>query len=522
MRHTVRIVAREIRVPHNERIVSKNVGADAIDLTFDDEWRECTSKVAVFKNGADEFRAAVSGDLVQIPWEVLDHPGELHLSLVGYVGEKKRIVTEKMTRPFKVLAAGSLAGDSPSDPTPDAVQVLLNRVGDAAETAESAASRAEATDRAVSAAESARTAAEVARASSEESRASAETSRAGAESARVAAETSRRDAEAARSAAEAQRTSAESGRREAEASRVVAEAARVAEFDQMRQNFQGMQCVLLPEGEYDPETAEPTIEGDTSVIYYVPNPRHTVGDLYLEWRYLAVSDGSCIWELIGGRDKLPDAITVADIDAIVGGGTAPKAERYLSLTGLAYLWAVVREWFAAKLHKHDAADIETGQVPVARGGTGASTALAAQHNILGDMAAADVVSDADLQFVLARPDGGNETAGAVFRAAGSLIWNWLDAKIRSTFHFNASRQLEAAGLADGAVTNAKLDQSLRDSLSRVEATKLDLSKKSAEFVLPSPKPGPVYTIALGPGGIGLWRRSYNGNEGGYEWFHNAR
>ncbi len=63
---------------------------------------------------------------------------------------------------------------------------------------------------------------------------------------------------------------------------------------------------------------------------------------------------------------------------------------------------------------------------------------------------------------------------------------------------------------------------LGDSLSRVEATKLDLSKKAAEFVLPSPKPGPVYTIALGPGGIGLWRGSYNGNEGGYEWFHNAR
>ena len=294
--------------------------------------------------------------------------------------------------------------------------------------------------------------------------------RAQAEASRASSESLRASAEVSRATAEASRVSSESARVTAETSRSTAEAARVAEFDQMRQDFQGMQCILLGTGEYDPDTSQPTVDGDPAYIYYVPNPRQTVGDLYLEWRYLAVSDGSHIWELMGGRDKLPDAITVADIDAIAAGGTAPKAERYLSLSGLAYLWAVVKEWFAAKVHKHDAADIETGEVPVAHGGTGASTALAAQHNLLGDMAAAEAVTDADLQFVLARPDGGSETAGAVFRAAGSLIWNWLDGKIRSTFHFNASHQLETAGIADGAVTNAKLDQTLRDSLSRLIST----------------------------------------------------
>ncbi|WP_288219917.1 hypothetical protein [uncultured Adlercreutzia sp.] len=466
MAHFAKVIDREIRPVHNDRTVAKNVGVDVIEFTFDAEWAECTSKVAVFKNGPKEFRAAIDDDAVEVPWEVLDTPGDLYLSVIGYVGEDKRIVTENMARPYRVREAGLLAGSKPTDPTPDAVQVLLSRAGTATDAANGAAARAEAAQEAAVSGEAARSAAEEARQSAEDARSGAEAARVQAEASRASSESLRASAEASRATAEASRVSAESARVAAETSRSTAEAARVAEFDQMRQDFQGMQCILLGTGEYDPDTSQPTVDGDPAYIYYVPNPRQTVGDLYLEWRYLAVSDGSYIWELMGGRDKLPDAVTVADIDAIAAGGTVPKAERYLSLSGLAYLWAVVKEWFAAKVHKHDAADIETGEVPVAHGGTGASTALAAQHNLLGDMAAAEAVTDVDLQFVLARPDGGSETAGAVFRAAGSLIWNWLDAKIRSTFHFNASHQLETAGLADGAVTNAKLDQTLRDSLSR--------------------------------------------------------
>ena len=425
MAHFAKVIDREIRPAHNDRTVAKNVGVDVIEFTFDAEWAECTSKVAVFKNGPNEFRAAIDDDAVEVPWEVLDTPGDLYLSVIGYVGEDKRIVTEKMARPYRVREAGLLAGSKPTDPTPDAVQVLLSRAGTATDAANGAAARAEAAQEAAVSGEAARSAAEEARQSAEDARSGAEAARVQAEASRASSESLRASAEASRATAEASRASAESARVAAETSRSTAEAARVAEFDQMRQDFQGMQCILLGTGEYDPDTSQPTVDGDPAYIYYVPNPLQTVGDLYLEWRYLAVSDGSYIWELMGGRDKLPDAITVADIEA--------------------------------------------GEVPVAHGGTGASTALAAQHNLLGDMAAAEAVTDADLQFVLARPDGGSETAGAVFRAAGSLIWNWLDGKIRSTFHFNAFHQLETAGIADGAVTNAKLDQTLRDSLSRGDA-----------------------------------------------------
>lgn len=451
MRHDVDVIGREIHIPHNDRAVAKNVSVDTVKLTFDTEWAECTSKVAIFKNGSVEFRAAVDGDTVQIPWEALDKPGDLYLSIVGYVGEEKRIVTEKMARPYRVRENGALAGEKPSDPTPDAVQVLLSQAGTATDAANSAAARAEAAQEAAVAGESARETAEASRRTAETARDSAESARVAGEAKRAAAESLRESSESSRISAEEARAAAELKRISAETGREVAEAARVVEFDQMRQDFQGMQFILLSEGQYDPDTSQPTVEGDTSVIYYVPNPRQTVGDLYLEWRYLKLSDGSYLWELIGGRDKLPDAITVADIDAVVSGSDVSKAERYLTLAGLSYLWANIKAWFAAKVHAHDAADIETGELSVAHGGTGASSAAGAQYQILGGMAAADSVEDPT--FVLFREDGASATAGAVFKAAGSLVWNWLDAKIRATFGFDANGRIDGAHIKHNAISS---------------------------------------------------------------------
>ncbi|MEC4272973.1 hypothetical protein VJ923_07365, partial [Adlercreutzia sp. R25] len=55
-------------------------------------------------------------------------------------------------------------------------------------------------------------------------------------------------------------------------------------------------------------------------------------------------------------------------------------------------------------------------------------------------------------------------------------------------------------IANGSIPQAKLDQATQDSLSRVEGTKNDLTKKSVELLLPSPQPGPLYSLVVGASG----------------------
>lgn len=55
------------------------------------------------------------------------------------------------------------------------------------------------------------------------------------------------------------------------------------------------------------------------------------------------------------------------------------------------------------------------------------------------------------------------------------------------------------------------------SLSLISGTKNDLTKKSVELLLPSPQPGPLYSLVIGASGAGVWRGGYNGVDGAYEW-----
>ena len=258
---------------------------------------------------------------------------------------------------------------------------------------------------------------EASRVQAEANREIAETSRDSAEQIREFNEQQRMARETVRVEAESDRISAESSRVSAEASRVIAETGRVTEFEEMRQAFQGMQCAIVPEGSYDPETGTPTIDGNPSLIYYVPNPKQTVGDLYLEWRYLLLPDDTYSWELIGGRDKLPDVITTEDMDAVLDDGQVPEANRFLSLYGLKYFWVKLKAKFAAKVHKHSASDITSGTLPSAR---------IADNSISADKIMEDAITAAKI-------------------AASAIV---------------------TEALADGAVTDTKLSQSLRDSLSQ--------------------------------------------------------
>lgn len=85
---------------------------------------------------------------------------------------------------------------------------------------------------------------------------------------------------------------------------------------------------------------------------------------------LAVSDGAL------SVSPIPDA----SIDSVASGDSQTGAQS-LSLTGLSRLWAKMRVAFAAMSHVHSADDVTSGTLPVARGGTGVSTAAAERERL---------------------------------------------------------------------------------------------------------------------------------------------
>jgi len=123
----------------------------------------------------------------------------------------------------------------------------------AANNATSKANAADALNTSVQQAEAARVSAESARASAEAARVTAETARAGSETNRQSAEstrseneTARNSAEISRVSAEAQRNANETSRQSAESSRVSAESSRATAFTQMQNAFDDMSQQVLP------------------------------------------------------------------------------------------------------------------------------------------------------------------------------------------------------------------------------------------------------------------------------------
>lgn len=230
-------------------------------------------------------------------------------------------------------------------------------------------------------AEDARDEAEQERASAESARASAESERAQAEAARKEAETGRDTAEDARAEAESQRVENETARQSAESARAQAEQARAAaeqaradaqddrdarqdqnDADQAKNNADqaannaaalGMTFVILSAGQYDPETLEPTIEGENGKMYLVPDPKGGEDDVYSEWIWIETTSS---FEHMGSTTTSFDPMSTNDIDAVTS-DQSPSGDRVLNLTGLSYLWAKLKGAFAALTHTHTRAQI---------------------------------------------------------------------------------------------------------------------------------------------------------------------
>lgn len=223
-------------------------------------------------------------------------------------------------------------------------------------------------------AEGGRAKAEDARAEAERARDAAESARAAAEAKRAQSESARAQAEAARASAEGVRASAETARAAAEAERAQAERARVQsqaknDADQALNNEQVRKLtpVILAGGQYDPETLEPTIEGEPNRMYLVPmvapaaielygltEREVQAGNSYAEWMWVGGR-----WELMGQTEMQARPISTAQIDAVFAGGH-PTGGEVLSLTGLDYAHGKGAALLGAKSdkgHGHAVADV---------------------------------------------------------------------------------------------------------------------------------------------------------------------
>lgn len=234
----------------------------------------------------------------------------------------------------------------------------------------------------------------------ESKRAAAESARVSAESSRVGAESKRVAAENARASAESKRAAAESARASAEESRETQQAKNNADQAQNNAAAKGLTYQIVASGGYKSNGSHnvPTAtSGRTGVAYLTPNLNQESNNLYESWMW--INDA---WELMG-EDKHVAPTTTDDVDSIVG-GTGVTADRYLNSTGLSYLWTKLVSWatakFAALKHAHSASDVTSGTlsadrlptVPIAHGGTGATTAAAA-------LTALGAASESDLATV---------------------------------------------------------------------------------------------------------------------------
>lgn len=102
--------------------------------------------------------------------------------------------------------------------------------------------------------------------------------------------------------------------------------------------------------------------------------------------------------------------------------------KYLNLSGLQTLWTKVKNTFALKSHNHSADDINAGTLPIARGGTGATTRIGAEYNLLNGVESMDATLEDARLFPIK-----NNTVSAsngVFRWCSlSRLWSYFRTKL---------------------------------------------------------------------------------------------
>lgn len=157
----------------------------------------------------------------------------------------------------------------------------------------------------------------------------AEAARKQAEIERQADETQRAEQQSANNAAQQQNDEAQ---QENDSKQDLNDQSQAANNEQQLANnkaAQGVYAVVLGDGEYDPETRKPTIDGEVGKIYLVPT-----GDGLTNATWMWV-DGA--WAGAGTPSTI-ETITDEQVAEVVSGGS-PQGNEMLDLSGLSSLWS---------------------------------------------------------------------------------------------------------------------------------------------------------------------------------------
>ena len=102
---------RKITVKSPATVVQNGVNVDFLQLDLDNEWREMTEIICLFRNG--EIQKEVSytyGTEIAVPKECLMHSGELTVSITGYEHGKKMMTTAYPDSFWTVVPNGPTSG----------------------------------------------------------------------------------------------------------------------------------------------------------------------------------------------------------------------------------------------------------------------------------------------------------------------------------------------------------------------------------------------------------------------------
>lgn len=133
----------------------------------------------------------------------------------------------------------------------------------------------------------------------------------------------------------------------------------------------------------------------------------------------------------------------------------------------------------------------TGALPIANGGTGKTTAKAAQNALLANIDTVSTDAGDDSIFV-GYYQSPSDATGALYKRAGSYVWNWIVTKIRSTFGFNSSNVLTVAKGGTGSTSAKAAQNSLLNDMNASSDALTDSSMLVGYNASPSASNGAVH------------------------------
>lgn len=108
---------------------------------------------------------------------------------------------------------------------------------------------------------------------------------------------------------------------------------------------------------------------------------------------------------------------------------------------------------ASASHKHDAGDITSGALPIGRGGTGGTSATAANYNILSGIPASSIdAADTD-KFVVMHTSPTTST-GRLLTKTAAQMWAWIKSKCDAIYAAKTHNH-DAANITSGTLSIAR-------------------------------------------------------------------